>query len=883
MYRRLLSDTEVIVPSHRFSPALLTGILTLLVALFAATPALAGTVTNTGGAVVSFSDDSNTANDVTFTRPSNGVIRVHDASAPISATGCNKVDDRTYDCPAPAVQELDASLGPGDDQVSTAVAGVSVNFDGGPGDDTLQGGTGDDTLNGGLGADDISGGDGTDTVDYSDRTAGVNVTLDDIGLDGQGCPNIGTCENDNVHSDVENVDGGSGNDTIVGQNTGTDNGNTFKGNDGNDVLSGGPGIDDLQGGAGDDTLLGGSEADTFSGGDGTDTVSYADHDTNVTATLADPNTPNATTTGNGNTTEDQQNGDTIDNDVENLTGGSGDDKLKGNTSANDIHGGPGFDTVDYSDRPAPQPSGPGLNVSLDDHANDGASGENDNIHSDVEKLLGGAGDDTLTGSSANNDLVGNAGNDTLDGGFGADKLEGGTGNNTASYASHGTTGVEVDLLSNSSDEGDTFTDIQNVTGSAGDDFLTGNNAGNALNGAGGDDVLDGGKGGDALIGGAGFDIADYSSRTAPVVVSTDNVANDGDKTGESDNVSSDVEGVVGGAGDDVISGTGNVANFFDGGLGNDTLNGGPGNDFLFGDEGNDKLNGQAGNDDLDGGLGDDTLSGSIGNDTADYSLRDQSISASIDGLQNDGANGEADNISGDTENIVGGSGDDTLVGSDGANALVGGGGHDVLAGLGGPDAIFARDGVTDTVTCGSDDDAVLADRSDNVAGDCETVDRPGESSSSTPEAPLQSPPVTAGGDQTGTGTSPQTQTNNTTTQHKVTSLTRLLPRALSVRVAPRRDRKAPYRFVISGALRVPAGVSRQTACDGGHVTVTVKAGAKTVTTRRVPTDLRCRYTTRLSFKNARRLGNGRLTVVVKFLGSDRLRALQGPVRTLRAG
>ena len=89
MYRRLLSDTEVIVPSHRFSPALLTGVLTLLVALFAAAPALAGTVTNTGGAVVSFSDDSNTANDVTFTSRPNGVIRVHDASAPISATGCS--------------------------------------------------------------------------------------------------------------------------------------------------------------------------------------------------------------------------------------------------------------------------------------------------------------------------------------------------------------------------------------------------------------------------------------------------------------------------------------------------------------------------------------------------------------------------------------------------------------------------------------------------------------------------------------------------------------------------------------------------------------------------------------------------------------------------
>src|SRR2546421_4450294 len=140
MSSRPSHDTEVTLRSHRYAPAMVVGALALLVALFAASPALAGTVTNTG-TTISFSDSSDATNDVTFTPRPSSVVRVHDIVA-LTGTGCSKVDDFTVDCTAPLLSEIDASLGAGNDQVRTSVSGVAANFDGGPGGDFLQGANG---------------------------------------------------------------------------------------------------------------------------------------------------------------------------------------------------------------------------------------------------------------------------------------------------------------------------------------------------------------------------------------------------------------------------------------------------------------------------------------------------------------------------------------------------------------------------------------------------------------------------------------------------------------------------------------------------------------------------------------------------------------------
>lgn len=69
-------------------------------------------------------------------------------------------------------------------------------------------------------------------------------------------------------------------------------------------------------------------------------------------------------------------------------------------------------------------------------------------------------------------------------------------------------------------------------------------------------------------------------------------------------------------------------------------------------------------------------------------------------------------------------GNDRLEGRGGNDTLYGGHGRDVLIGGPGDDRIFARDGERDVIACGPGNDSVVADALDEVAGDCENVDRP---------------------------------------------------------------------------------------------------------------------------------------------------------------
>jgi Ca2+-binding RTX toxin-like protein len=309
-----------------------------------------------------------------------------------------------------------------------------VTVFGGDGNDTITGTAFDDVLYGGAGndtflaaagldgADTFYGGDGTaDHVSYAARTAAVEVTMVDLANDG--LPG----ENDDVAADIEIVTGGSGDDHLVG----------------------GAGDDTLNGGPGDDTLDGGYGSDVLSGNAGTDTVDYSSRTADLIVTMGD---------GLANDGELGEN-DNVKADVENILGGSGDDRLTGSSGANTIDGGPGDDTlsggagndtfpqgsaddgadtinggtgtdvVDYSLRPDP------LKITMADGlANDGevgtGLGEQDNIGPDVEDIFGGDGDDDIVGNSMANSLFGADGNDTLSGGAGDDTLDGGSGTNT---------------------------------------------------------------------------------------------------------------------------------------------------------------------------------------------------------------------------------------------------------------------------------------------------------------------------------------------------------------------------------------------------------------------------------------------------------------------
>jgi Ca2+-binding RTX toxin-like protein len=272
----------------------------------------------------------------------------------------------------------------------------------------------------------IAGGAGTDTVTYAQRTVNLTITLDGTGNDGDPSTTGGAlAELDDVRADVEVILGGSGSDSITG-GTGND---TISGGDGADTVSGGAGNDTLNGNAGNDTFLDGTAGagdDVFNGGAGIDTVSYAGRTAAVDMTMD-------ATANDGAGSE----ADNVAADVENLTGGDGNDTLTGNAGNNVlagglgddvISGGAGKDTVSYASHTATVTVV--LSATTAASSGNGATGEDDEIAADIENITGGAGADTLTGNASSNELVGGALADTLNGGDGDDVLEGGAPGNS---------------------------------------------------------------------------------------------------------------------------------------------------------------------------------------------------------------------------------------------------------------------------------------------------------------------------------------------------------------------------------------------------------------------------------------------------------------------
>jgi Ca2+-binding RTX toxin-like protein len=145
----------------------------------------------------------------------------------------------------------------------------------------------------------------------------------------------------------------------------------MRGGAGDDLLEAGATGSGLFGEGGADTLVGSPERDTLAGGDGADQ----------------------------------------------LLAGDGDDYLGGGAGADVLSGGGGIDEASYG---GAEP----LRLSIGDGPNDGAAGEGDDIHGDIENLTGGTGSDILIGDDDPNRLIAYGGQDVLQGRGGADRLEG---------------------------------------------------------------------------------------------------------------------------------------------------------------------------------------------------------------------------------------------------------------------------------------------------------------------------------------------------------------------------------------------------------------------------------------------------------------------------
>lgn len=227
----------------------------------------------------------------------------------------------------------------------------------------------------------------------------------------------------------ETINGTGENDTVYGWASGGDassaSGNDIlNGNASNDALYGGTGNDTLGGGAGNDTLDGGSGSDTMSGGTGDDTYLVDDTADKVIDSF-NQGTDTVTTASNVSMSY------TLSENVENLEAGSlvKDFKGFGNALNNRLiagysgnyylYGGDGNDYIEGGDRSSNRLYGEAGNDTL-------VAAQSPFC---VNYLDGGVGNDTLKGgfNGAGDTLLGGAGNDEITGLFGDDTLTGGAG------------------------------------------------------------------------------------------------------------------------------------------------------------------------------------------------------------------------------------------------------------------------------------------------------------------------------------------------------------------------------------------------------------------------------------------------------------------------
>jgi len=524
----------------------------------------------------------------------------------------------------------------------------------------------------------------------------------------------------------DRLTGGAGDDQISGlanndQLRGGDGDDRINGDAGNDRLFGEAGADDLDGGDGNDQLFGGDGADTLTGGAGRDVLDGGAGDDTFVLDNQD-GTEDVLRGGDG--TDTVVSGDDGDFEFKNFSQNASIEVVDGGTSASDIEGTSGKNTLDFRNTEL-------RNIDEIDvgKGNDKVFGSQDD-----DRIDGGDGNDRLTGEAGADNLEGGTGNDQLFGGDGADTLTGGAGKDVLD----GGAGDDTFVL----DKNDDATDV--LRGGGGTDTVVSDNDGDfefrSFSRNASIEVIDGGATPSDIEGTSANNTLDFRDTELRNIDEID--AGKGN-----DRVFGSQEGdrIDGGDGKDRLSGEG----------GADSLDGGKGDDQLFGGDGADTLTGGAGKDVLDGGNGNDTfvlnksddatdvLRGGDGTDTVvsendgDFQFQtfrsnssievvDGGASASdIEGTSSkntlDFRNTELRNIDEidagkGNDQVFGSQGDDRIDGGDGNDKLFGEAGADSLDGGKGNDRLFGGDGA-DTLAGGDGADRLTGgDGADNLDG-----------------------------------------------------------------------------------------------------------------------------------------------------------------------
>lgn len=482
-------------------------------------------------------------------------------------------------------------------------------------------------------------------------------------------------------------------------------------------IDGGNGDDVISAGAGNDTLIGGSGNNTLDGGAGNNTASYENMvaGQDVTASLLS----NSGTVGGGVASDTYAN-------IQNLTGGAGNDYLEGNAGANRLIGGAGNDTLTGGGGADTLDGGTGVdtarfaslaavNVVLDANGNGTATTASGNVTlTSIESLTGTDHDDTFQVSALPSEA----------GSMKSGVIQGGAGTDTLIY--NVTDNVNVDLQTGTVNSISNILDsIENITTGSGNDTIVATNGVNKIDGGAGNNTVDfiyattgvsvnivdptvetlisGGSGADILRNIQNINGSATGNDTITIgnFDSTINARNGANLIKAGTNTGSSTYNITAGSGNDTIEALGSGNNVIDAGNGNNNVKAGNGNNTITTGSGNDTIVSGTGLSNITAGDGTNTITignanstvvGGTGSDTVTYSLS-TSVYANIDtGFAGTSLGTAQANRLVDIDHLTGGSGNDTLIGNDGNNILRGGAGNDSIFGGGGNDTIYGGTG-----------------------------------------------------------------------------------------------------------------------------------------------------------------------------------------------
>jgi Ca2+-binding RTX toxin-like protein len=623
---------------------------------------------------------------------------------------------------------------------------------GGSGSNTIQGGAGNDLIYGGSSNDSIIGGSGNNYIyvslgsDYINGGVGGSNTLDYtqatvaslIDILGQTATGYAT----DVLSNFT---------TILGSNFG----DTIRGSAGSDSIVGGTGGNYIYATTGSDTINGGLAVSgkfntiNFSGAT---SGSLIDLTNGTTTGFATDTLSNFTTVVGSNF------GDTIIGTTGNdsITGGSGRNLVYATLGTDTLNGGSGIsNTIDFINATA------AVTVNLATGTATGFGAEslsnfNIVIASNNGDSITGNGHDTIYGGIGN-DSIAAGGNAVIYASLGSDTINGGTGSNTINFslATHDVvanltnntaTGWGTDVLNNfTTVVGSNFGDT--ITGTTGNDLITGGSTKNYIYATSGADTINGGQG----AGGSNIhNTIDFSSASAGSLIdltggTTTGFANDaisnfttvvGSNHGDTIRGTTGNDSITGGtggnyiyitAGTDTINGglaaggkfntidfsaapatsaslinlgTGTATGFATDSIANfTTVIGSNANDTILGSAGNDSIRAGTGNDYVYATLGSDTVAGStIGHDTLSFTNMSHALVIHLDSATQTASDTFSDSTTfSHITSFVGSNHGDTIFGSSGSDSILGGSGNNLFYASLGTDTLNGGVGGTNTI------------------------------------------------------------------------------------------------------------------------------------------------------------------------------------------